>query len=347
MSSNCTLNRVFCNHTRVLSLYCDGGGRMGNVPAPLTYYDTISGRTLFYARGWPILLETMAELLREQPGVGLEEAGSPLLLAMPSLSIASELVVAGFSSGGQSALVLVDAIAALARSRVPTLRVKAVIQAGFFADIGERKIAAQVRDAAWLHRFDLGALSPGAGPSECTRVQANRADGLWRCALAEVAYPYTTTPSFLMQSKLDTDMLGMELPAAARCGFSPGECSPTALAAYRAFTPAWLAALMAARERLPSAAAAANGGIIVSCPYHALEGSSAHRMKVHGASMYDAMAAWLAGRTRGSNSWRIDPAEWPANPTCPAWFSASPSRSHTASRSRVRSRTRKRRKNFI
>lgn len=94
-------------------------------------------------------------------------------------------------------------------------------------------------------------------------------------------------------------------------------CNATQAAQWTGYAAQFTDALAAARAATPPAQAAANGGVITSCPIHTtLISGLSHRITVGGKSLYTRLAEWFLAPQGGDAFWAVD-APYPGDKSCP------------------------------
>ena len=315
LSPNCTANPYFCNWSFAYAAYVDGASRSGDAAEPVM----INGTPIYY-RGARVLNATITALLAPG-GVG---AG------MPSLAAAPRLLLSGSSAGGLTTYLHADAIAAAVRAANPAVDVRAVPEVGFFIDgasiwAGEHIMTGVFARVAAFQNVTGGA----AAHVNAACVAATPAAERSRCFMAQYTLPFMQTPTFIVNSMVDewqtqnvlapntkTEPSVTTYAPFAPCIRDPtAGCNATQAKQWTGYADQFLQALAAARAATPQPLAARHGGFITSCPIHTtmISGLS-HRIAIRGVTIYDAVVAWMDGKSQ--DVFTID-ARYPGNPTCP------------------------------
>lgn len=315
-------NPSFSSWTSIYYRYSDGQSRAGSAWDPVR----VNGKDLYF-RGLPNLLGLLQQVLAPST------AGGP-----PSLLDATHLLISGSSAGGLTTILHADLIAetvrnaatAAGRSDAASIVIKAVPEVGFFIDGasvwgGERIMTAAYERAQTFSNitggpsFAVNAACVAANPSAAQRP---------KCFFAQHSYPFTSTPLFIVNSKVDQWQLSNILAPGPNftkevspwapwqpCINAPSTaCNATQALQFANYSFQFMSALNASLAATPPAYRAQNGGVITSCDLHTtLIGGLSHRIKVGGVSLYEALSNWFF--ELGGPAWRFD-GEWPSNPTC-------------------------------
>ena len=312
LQPNCVVNPVFCNWSVAYGAYVDGASRAGDAVDPVA----VNGSTIYY-RGARILRATIAALLAPG-GVG---AG------MPSLATAPRVLITGSSAGGLTTFLHADAIAEAVHAVNPTADVRAVPEVGLFIDGESIWAKRRIMTEVFARVAEFQNVTGGA-PEQVNAacVSATPPGYRSKCFMAQYTLPYMVTPTFVVNSMHDEwqsqNVLApntVTLPAVttyeafAPCISRPTEgCNATQAVQWTQYAGQFLDALAAARAATP--AGREHGGVITSCPIHTtLIGGLSHRITVAGKTLYEHIAAWMAG---GPSEWTIDVA-YPRDATCP------------------------------
>jgi len=328
LKSDCGLNPAFCDHNLVFAAYCDGTSFSGNADAPVQ----VDGQ-LVYFRGWRVLQAILAALMRK------EGAGAGL----PSLTTASSLLISGSSAGALAVYLHADYIADTLREVNPSVSVLALPEVGWFVDgdsiwpVGpvidvERPVFRHVMTEVLTRIADFANITGGA-PEQVNAacVAATPAELRWRCFSApQHMLPHIRTPVFVVNSMhdqwqaqhilapdLDTEVSVTSYPPFRPCIKAPlAGCNATQALQWTAYADQFLASLESARAATPPELDAVHGGMITSCPIHdTLMNGLSHSISVGGMTLYNRVAAWVAGEK--GEQWTID-GPFGSNPSCPA-----------------------------
>lgn len=315
LQPDCTLNPRFCNHSMVYAQYLDGTSRSSDVEAPV-----VVGGSTIYHRGHRILGATLEALLSPSgPGEGL-----------PSLARASELIITGSSAGGLTTYLHSDEISGAVLALNPACAIRAIPEVGFFID-GVSIWGARIMTSVFARVAEFGNVT-GGSPTQVNAacVAATPPPLRHHCFMAQFTLPFTTTPTFVVNSMVDEwqaeNILAPNtntLPAVSTyppfkpciAHPSPAACNATQWGQWRGLGTQFLEALQGARNATPPALAAHHGGVISSCPIHTtLIGGLSRRIVVGGKSLYTHIVEWLDG---GAGDTLTIDQPYPSNPTCP------------------------------
>jgi hypothetical protein len=239
MDSDPRQNPDFATWNRVVLWYCDGASFSGDRDAPL-----MVGGTPIYFRGKRVLDALLDELLSPAFGMGS----------------ATDVLLAGGSAGGLSVYLHSDHV----RQRMPpsVRSFKAFAISGFFL---------QHATAAGSNEYPtnmegLFALHNSAGGVHPACLAAQPAGQGWRCMFAAQAFAYTTTPTFVVNSALDSWQVGNILRY-SQSGCTAGgfpSCSASQLATLRG----WASDFMRDMQGSRGYSRAGNAVFIETCFEH-------------------------------------------------------------------------------
>mmetsp|Transcript_116913 Transcript_116913/g.355704 ORF Transcript_116913/g.355704 Transcript_116913/m.355704 type:complete len:675 (+) Transcript_116913:134-2158(+) len=331
MSDNCTVNPRICNFNRVVVAYCDGtsftGDRAQPLVVPVSNSSTGEKERLLYFRGHRIL-----------------EALLDTLMTM-GLDSAEQLLITGASAGGLTALLHADRIRERLLAEVPSLqKVRNVPLSGFF--LRHNSVENEAVFPLFMQRMTQMANSTPSLNRQC--LSGLSAQARWMCVFAEVAYAFTETPTFIVNSALDSwSTLCILLPSSAsgtleisgqgQCGRSHGNqhypcasnveaCSPFEMFAMNQLIRDFQATL----EGVEPHKKPGHGGFIHSCHTHveALNSNLWQGIKIRGVSLQQAVLKWWNSDSAPSKFHSYAPCiyrqggaagkGWPyqCNPTC-------------------------------
>jgi hypothetical protein len=272
---------------------------------------------------------------------------SDSLPGLPSWSDAYDIVLTGCSAGGLATYLHADFVGAnYANTTRPPPPGSGLTRngryfvmpiSGFFLDapnvVGERVYTEEIATI-----FALSNSSGGVNQA-CVAAQPSGSEHL--CMMAEYAYAYTTSRIFPLNSFYDSWSTGCVLtaepvadpnnskangncsavPGWAACAGNPDACTSDEIAAYQN----WRSEFGTKMNGTTTAAAAGNGGFLVSCHTHceAQSDQGWAEFTVNGVLMRDAVAAWLAADPAAPSSdnfhWDCEyntDAPRTCNPTC-------------------------------
>ena len=325
LSPNCTENPDFCDFNVMHFMYCDGSSYSGARQSTLTV-----GNTSLWFRGAMIrkaMLDYSAKHL--------------------NLTAATDVLLSGGSAGGLATFLHMDSIGDYLRSAAPGLtRYGALPLSGFFlAHANTEYQPGYVEHIRGI--FDMSEAELGGGlDSRClARYGGNES---WRCMFAEFNFAISTTPTMVLNSKVDAWQIPCILTVT-----DPGVCFGTrgyeeCRKDRNAFPNKCLDEITQRpvlsyaqdfdnrRSEVAGFWAPQSGFFIDSCFLHVEAQDTALwlNIEVGGMSMMTATSVWWAllannstvtsGITAGTTPPRISDCNWHAeapfecNPTCPA-----------------------------
>ena len=179
-STRPSLNPDLAGANHVYLKYCDGNSFASNRDDPVV----VGGRRIYF-RGKRLLSAILTTLL--QPHFGLRKA--------------TDVLLSGCSAGGLAAYLHADDVGAFLAKEVPGLRrYKMASDSGFFVD--HRNIEGlAVYEEQMRSIFFLSNASAGVN-RDC--IAAQPASEQWRCNLAQYTYRHVRSPTFVIQSALDS-----------------------------------------------------------------------------------------------------------------------------------------------
>jgi ribosome maturation protein SDO1 len=321
LSPDCAENPAFCNYASVYAPYCDGASRSSLALAPVV----VEGTPLHFS-GFAVMRATM-DALAAGPGFD-----------MPPLSGVTELLVSGSSAGGLTTLLHLDYIAARAEAASPGIRVSGVPEVGFFVDAESIWQGRRLYTEVYARIAEFGNISGGL-PEQlneaCVAAHPAPADR-WHCFMAQYTYPYTRTPTFLLQSQVDAFQTANILapdpnttfnvyPYApfAPCEANPGPpgvggCNATQWKQFDGYAAQFFGALNASLAATPADVLARSGGVITSCAIHTTAiGGISHKIVVAGKTMYEHLVAWYSANAPLEGGAFVYDVPYPADKSCP------------------------------
>eukprot|EP00051_Salpingoeca_urceolata_P028230 m.485760 g.485760 ORF g.485760 m.485760 type:complete len:453 (+) comp23953_c0_seq1:161-1519(+) len=187
MSDDCTVNPDFCNFNRVHMAYCDGNSFSGNRDEPVVVTGLDGKKKPLYFRGRRIIDQTLAALVK----LGLGNAENVLLT--------------GCSAGGLATYLHTDYVHERLTTLAPKMtKFRASAISGFFLD--HKTVEGKpVYPTEMQTIFALANSTHGLNDA-C--IAAMPASEQWRCNFAQYAYQYTTSPTFPLNSALDSWQTG-------------------------------------------------------------------------------------------------------------------------------------------
>lgn len=322
MDSDCTNNPDFCNFNRVYMAYCDGNSFSGNRDQPV-----LQNGSPLYFRGRRII-DTVLSHLTENHGLGDAE----------------NVLLTGCSAGGLATYLHTDYVGDYLKTKVASLRkYKAASISGFFLlhNTVENK---PVYPTQMQYIFNLANSTHGVNDA-CIAAHAATGDQ-WKCNFAEEAYAHTHSPTFPLNSALDSWQTGCiytsELAPGFpnQTGFENGVCSaaagwPACARSPEACTQPQIKMMnqyIADFETKMNVNGAAtynkpgNGAFVHSCHTHCeAQGGSWNSFKIGGVSMQQAVSKWwLSDGTEPASAHSYTPCQYKdgatgprkCNPTC-------------------------------
>lgn len=291
MSSDCSSNPDFCGFNRVHMAYCDGNSFSGNRDEAVV----VQGKPLYF-RGRRIM-DAVLSTLKEQYGLGT----------------AKNVLLTGCSAGGLATYLHTDYVYQQLTTMAPSMtKFKAAAISGFFLlhNTVENK---PVYPTQMKYIFALANSTHGVNDA-C--IAAHPPEDQWRCNFAQEAYAHTSSPTFPLNSALDSwqtmciytselppafpNQTGIEngicssAPGWAPCAGDPEKCS----AVQTTVMDQYIMDFDAIMASTPTYTKAGNGAFIHSCHTHCEAQSGAwNTFKVNGVSMQQACSKWWNGAT--------------------------------------------------
>lgn len=183
ISEDCSVNPDFCNFNRVYMAYCDGNSFSGNRDEPVMH----NGKPLYF-RGRRII-DTVLSYLTENHNLGAAE----------------NVLLTGCSAGGLATYLHTDYVGDTLKAQVSSLKkYKAASISGFFLlhNTVEDK---PVYPTEMKYIFNLANSTHGVNDA-C--IAAQQPGDEWKCNFAEEAYAHTHSPTFPLNSALDSWQTG-------------------------------------------------------------------------------------------------------------------------------------------
>lgn len=291
MSDDCTSNPDFCNFNRVHMVYCDGNSFSGNRDAPVVVKGMDGKEKPIYFRGRRIIDAILATLVSDH---GLADANNVLLT--------------GCSAGGLATYLHTDYVHTQLTTLAPKMaKFKASAISGFFLlhNTVENK---PVYPNEMANIFKLANSTHGVNAA-C--IAATPVADQWKCNFAQEAYKYTTSPTFPLNSALDSWQTGCiytseldagfpnqhdtnngvcsSAPGWAKCAGNPESCSATQMVTMNKYI-ADFQSIMTSTDTYKKAG---NGAFVHSCHTHCeAQGGSWNKFAIDGQTMQQKMSAW-------------------------------------------------------
>jgi STAM-binding protein len=268
LSNDCDINPEFCAYNKVRFHYCDGNSFISNNPDGVVVPSSITGgepKTIFF-KGASILKAAM-DFFREDTD--------------NSLSDATDVLLTGCSAGGLATFLNSDRLMDNYFNRKDTpnlIRFKAMPISGFFLD----------QKTVFNENFYPGYmkvihdLSKAAVPDRCAKAIMEKYrrddiafDMLYLCNFAEKAFATTVTPTFFVNSAIDswqlsnifTNQFDLKYTSYHDCVADIEKCNSTYMGAVRNFEDTFMMTL----NRGPAASGykgSQHGAFISSCQSH-------------------------------------------------------------------------------
>lgn len=321
--SDCERNPAFCNFNRVWLVYCDGNSFSGNRDAPLKVVEDGVKANLYF-RGRRILDETLKALAKDY-----------------GLSKASNVLLTGCSAGGLATYLHTDYVEEQLRTKyAPGMtRYKATSMSGFFLQHKTVEGLA-VYPTQMKNIFEMSNATYGVNAA-C--IEAMNATSQWQCNFAQHAYAYTKSPTFPLNSALDSwqtlCIYTSELPPGwpnqkgtengvcgtakgwMSCAKDPERCDPKQMTTMNQYISDFDATISTSGSTYGKAG---NGAFIHSCHTHCeAQSGEFFRFRVNGVSMQEAVSKWWdAPVTDPAASHTYSPCQYKTtsphmcNPTC-------------------------------
>ena len=265
--------------------YCDGTSQTSDATEPV-----IVGSQTIFLRGRAIFDANLAEL----------EAAEGFL------STATEVIFSGTSAGGVSAYLHPSVL----RSRllVPNARVVSVPDAGYFLD---HATMAPPHAHQWLSTLETAfAFWNATLRGDAAACAAAYADAPAKCLFPQYLHAFSTVPTFILNSFMDTANLGICFSATCN---PYTDCNATQLAQILAYG-ADIVSNVTASVALHGDR---DGFFLTSCYQHeeSCRANDWYRIQISGQSANNTFAAWYAGGGADAGARRTD-VIWPGDATC-------------------------------
>lgn len=265
--------------------YCDGSSQTSDVTDPV-----VVGAQTLYLRGRAILDANLAEL----------EANEGFL------STATEVIFSGTSAGGVSTYLHASVVRA--RLAAPNARIVAVPDAGFFLDAG---VMAPPHAHQWLATLESAfAFWNGTLRGDAAECAAAFADAPAKCLFPQYLHPYSTVPTFILNSFMDTASLGICFSATCN---PYTDCNATQLAQILAYG-ADIAANVTAAVALHGDR---DGYFLTSCYQHeeSCRAVDWYGITVGGQTANSTFYTWYSAGGADAGARRTD-VVWPGDASC-------------------------------
>jgi len=284
-------NPDFCNFNRVHMVYCDGNSFSGNADAPVVVKGMDGKNKPLYFRGRRIIDAILATLVSDH---GLAKADNVLLT--------------GCSAGGLATYLHTDYVHTQLKTLAPKMaKFKASAISGFFLNHNtvENK---PVYPTEMKNIFHLANSTHGVNAA-C--IAAKAPADQWECNFAQSAYAYTTSPTFPLNSALDSWQTGCiytseldagfpnqndihngvcsSAPGWKACAGNPESCTASQMTTMNKY----IADFQSIMTSTKTYKAAGNGAFIHSCHTHCEAQSAAwNTFAIGGVTMQQKMGAW-------------------------------------------------------
>ncbi|XP_022110445.1 pectin acetylesterase 11-like [Acanthaster planci] len=278
LSANFTVNPDFFDWNLVVVNYCDGASFSGTRGDPVSY-----NNTKIYYRGARVLDAVVNYLLQS---AGLEQA--------------ERILLSGESAGALAVYLHADHISSMVPDEAPF---KALADGGFFVDemdiSGDRQWETAMKDMYQMQHVQWGL------DEDC--LLAKGSSNKWECFFPQYAYPYVTTPIFVINAVYDRwvqrDILGLYC--------HPEECDE-ALGVLQQHRQLFLQRTDQVNRYLK------DGMFLTSCYAHCQAVSDLPWMTyaVAGRTVRKAFADWYFERKTPAEARDVDCTSYNCNPTC-------------------------------
>jgi hypothetical protein len=284
MDANAT--NPFGGYNFVWLAYCDGSSQVSDLTDPL-----VVGAQTIFLRGRAILDANLAELEAEEG----------------FLSTATEVIFSGTSAGGVSTYLHPSVV----RSRLTApggARIVAMPDAGFFLDHG---VMAPPHAHQWLatltEAYKMWNATLRGDAADCAAAFAAEPA---KCLFPQYLHAFSTVPTFILQSFMDTANLGICFSA---------ECDP-----YTNCSPAQTEQILAYGADIVSNVTAAvalhgdrDGMFLTSCYQHeeSCRAADWYGIHINGESANSSFFAWFTSGGSDPRARRTD-VVWPGDATC-------------------------------
>ena len=274
MSADCASNPDYCNFNRVHMAYCDGNSFSGNADMPIT----VNGEKIYF-RGRRII-DAVIETLTEKYNFGAAET----------------VLLTGCSAGGLATYLHTDYVQTQMPKSVTKYGASAI--SGFFL-MHNTVEGNPVYPTEMKYIFGLANSTNGVN-ADCIAAKAE-ADK-WQCNFAQESYAYTKSPTFPLNSALDSWQTACiytsELPPAFpnQTGTENGICA--AAAGWKKYDPnsctdeqntaqnKYIADFESIIQATKTYNAPGNGAFIHSCHTHCeAQSDDWNKFKINGVSM--------------------------------------------------------------
>lgn len=288
-SDDAALNPHLASYSLAFLPSCDGTAWSSDVTDPLP---VANGTARIFLRGRENLDAAVRWLIGER-----------------GLALASQVVLAGFSSGAAAVYLQLDHVCSMLPA---SAHLRGLADAGYVqnmvGELGTNFTAMRFTNASkfWQAKTNAGcAASPGAAGEQN-----------WTCLVPQAVLPFVATPLFAIAASYDDTIPVFSGDAEIQCSYVFNKaCSALSLDWWRQYRNETMANLGAA---IP--AGSINGLFISACAPHCSSIQLGHNntwqgIRVDGVSPADAFDAWL----RGLPSRHIDEGFYGDNPSCLGW----------------------------
>jgi len=273
------------NFNFVWLAYCDGSSQTSDLTDPL-----VVGSQTLYLRGRAILDANLAELEAEEG----------------FLSTATEVVFSGTSAGGVSTYLHPSVLRA--RLTAPGARVVAMPDAGFFLDHG---VMAPPHAHLWLASLTAAySMWNATLRGDAAACAAAYAATPAYCLFPQYLHAFSTVPTFIMNSFMDTANLGICFSAECNLYNNCDAAQTAQILAYGADIVSNVTAAVALHGDR-------DGYFLTSCYQHeeSCRAVDWYGISVGGQTANSSFYAWYMGGGADPNARRTD-VVWPGDATC-------------------------------
>lgn len=324
MSDNCDSNPDFCHFNRVHMVYCDGNSFSGNADEPVT----VKGKKLYF-RGKRIIDAVLQTLTSGQDQSGQDYG----------LADAENVLLTGCSAGGLATYLHTDYVRDQLTTMAPNMsKFKASAISGFFL-LHNNTEGKPVYPDEMKRIFQLANSTDGLNDA-CISNQTK--ENRWKCNFAQMAYNYTSSPTFPLNSALDswqtsciltsemvpgfpnqTDTVNGLCAAAegwSACAGDPEKCNPKQMGVMNTYISNFTAIM----GNSSTFTKQGNGAFVHSCHTHCEAQTDAwNKFQISGTSMQQAVHDWwVSDGTDSADKHTFQPCQYQTtsphkcNPTC-------------------------------
>ena len=289
-SDDAALNPHLADYSLAFLPSCDGTAWSSDVAEPL-----------------PVANGTARVLLRGRENL---DAALRWLKGERGLALASQVVLAGFSSGAAAVYLQLDHVASMLPA---SARLRGLADAGYMQNmVGEL-------GTNFTHiRFANASRFWNASTNDACRRAFAGDEGSWACLVSQTVLPFVATPLFAIAASYDDTIPVFTGDAEIQCPYVFSKaCSSLSLDWWRQYRNVTVANLAAA---IP-ANGSSHGLYISACAPHCSSIQQAHNntwqgIRVGGVSPADAFGAWLQGAAPARY---IDEGVYGDNLSCLGW----------------------------